>query len=92
MSDKFDRLAKSVAESVTRRQALRRFAGGLVGMALAGFALSSKAAPPASRPGFSAHLTTRTATATSVAAARISARSRRTRVGSAFAIRLANLL
>ena len=43
MSNKFDQLAKGVAQSVTRRQALRRFAGGLVGMALAGFALSARA-------------------------------------------------
>ena len=43
MNKTFDQLAKGVAESVTRRQALKRFATGLVGMALAGFALSSKA-------------------------------------------------
>lgn len=43
MNNKFDQLTKSVAQSVTRRQALRRFGLGLVGMALAGFALSSRA-------------------------------------------------
>ena len=43
MNDKFDQLAKGVAESVTRRQALRRFGFGLVGMALACFGLTSKA-------------------------------------------------
>jgi hypothetical protein len=43
MNDAFDQLAKGVAESVTRRQALKRFAGGFVGMALACFGLSSKA-------------------------------------------------
>jgi hypothetical protein len=46
MNDKFDQLAKSVAESVTRRQAFRRFGLGLVGMALACFGLSSKAGEP----------------------------------------------
>jgi len=56
MNDKFDQLAKSVAGSVTRRQAFRRFGLGLVGMALACFPLSSKAAclssgSPCGRPG-----------------------------------------
>ena len=40
MSNKFDQLAKGLAQSVTRRQALKRFAGGLAGMALACFGLS----------------------------------------------------
>jgi hypothetical protein len=44
MSDKFDRLAKGMAESVTRRQALRRFGLGLAGMALTCFGPFSKAA------------------------------------------------
>ena len=44
MNDKFDQLAKSVAGSVTRRQALRRFGLGLAAIALAGFGLPSKAA------------------------------------------------
>ena len=43
MNDKFDQLAKGVAESVTRRQALKRFGLGLVGMALAGFAFDARA-------------------------------------------------
>ena len=43
MNDKFDQLAKGVARSVTRRQALKRFGLGLAAMALAGFGLSSKA-------------------------------------------------
>jgi hypothetical protein len=43
MNDKFDQLAKSVAESVTRRQALKRFAGGLAGMALACFCFEARA-------------------------------------------------
>ena len=44
MNDKFDQLAKSMAEPGTRRQALKRFATGIVGVALAGFGLSSQAA------------------------------------------------
>ena len=43
MNYKFDQLAQGVAQSVTRRQALKRFAGGLAAMALAVFGLSSKA-------------------------------------------------
>jgi hypothetical protein len=43
MNDKFDQLAKGVAQSLTRRQALRRFAGGLVGMALAAFTFDARA-------------------------------------------------
>ena len=43
MNDKFDQLAKSVAQSVTRRQAFKRFGYGLVGMALTCFGLSSNA-------------------------------------------------
>ena len=43
MSNKFDQLAKGVAQSVTRRQALKRFGVGLATIALAGFELSSKA-------------------------------------------------
>ncbi len=35
MDDKFDELAKGMAQSVTRRQALRKFGVGLAGMALA---------------------------------------------------------
>jgi hypothetical protein len=35
MNHKFDELAKGLAQSVTRRQALKRFGVGLVGMALA---------------------------------------------------------
>jgi len=40
MNDKFDQLAKSVAESVTRRQAFKLFGFGL---AMAGFTLFAKA-------------------------------------------------
>ncbi len=41
MSTKFDELAKGLAQSVTRRQALKRFGVGLAGMALACFGLAS---------------------------------------------------
>src|SRR5262249_17451805 len=43
MNNKFDELAKSLAQSVTRRGALRKFGVGLAGMALACFGLASKA-------------------------------------------------
>ena len=47
MNDKFDELAKGLAQSVTRRQALRRFGVGLAGAVLAGFGLgNAKAAKP----------------------------------------------
>jgi hypothetical protein len=51
MNDKFDTLAKVVAQSVTRRQALKRFAGGLVGMALTCVGLSSNADKTCVPPG-----------------------------------------
>jgi hypothetical protein len=44
MDEKFDQLAKGVAESVTRRQAFGRFTFGMVGMVLAAFVPSSRAA------------------------------------------------
>ena len=40
MNKKLDELAKGLAQSVTRRQALRRFGVGLAGMALACFGLA----------------------------------------------------
>ena len=43
MNDKFDDLAKGVAQSVTRRQALKKFSLGVVGMALACFGLANTA-------------------------------------------------
>ncbi len=43
MNDKFDELAKSLAQSVTRRQALRRFGIGLAGVVLASLGLANKA-------------------------------------------------
>ena len=43
MNNKFDELTKSVAQSVTRRAALKKFGVGLAGMALACFGLANKA-------------------------------------------------
>ncbi len=44
MNTKFDELAKGLAQSVTRRQALKKFGVGLAGMALASFGLANRAA------------------------------------------------
>jgi hypothetical protein len=43
MNDQFDELTKQMAQSVTRRGALKKFGVGLAGMALAAFGLASKA-------------------------------------------------
>jgi hypothetical protein len=43
VNEKFDELAKGLAQSVTRRQALKRFGLGLAGMALACFGLANRA-------------------------------------------------
>ena len=43
MNNKFDELTKAMAQSVTRRAALKKFGVGLVGMALACFGLANKA-------------------------------------------------
>ena len=43
MNDKFDELARGLAQSVTRRQALRRFGLGLAGMTLTWLGLANKA-------------------------------------------------
>ncbi len=43
MQNKFDELTKSLAQSVTRRAALKKFGVGLAGMALACFGLANKA-------------------------------------------------
>ena len=42
MNDNFDELAKNMAQSVTRRGALRRFGVGLAGIALASLGLANK--------------------------------------------------
>jgi hypothetical protein len=44
MNNRFDELTKGMAESVTRRAALKKFGVGLAGMALAWFGLANKAA------------------------------------------------
>ena len=43
MNNKFDELAKGLAQSVTRRGALKKFGVGLVGLALASLGLATKA-------------------------------------------------
>ena len=43
MNNKFDELTKALAQSVTRRGALKKFGVGLAGMALACFGLANKA-------------------------------------------------
>jgi hypothetical protein len=43
MNNKFDELTKSMAQSVTRRQLLKKFSLGVAGMALACFGLANKA-------------------------------------------------
>lgn len=43
MSNKFDELTKNLAQSVTRRAALKKFGVGLVGMTLACFGFANKA-------------------------------------------------
>jgi len=43
MNNKFDELAKGLAQSVTRRQALKKFGVGLAGMALACLGLPGRA-------------------------------------------------
>ena len=42
MNNKFDELAKGMAQSVTRRQALKKFGFGLAGMALACFGFANR--------------------------------------------------
>jgi hypothetical protein len=42
MNDKFDELTKSMAQSLTRRGALKKFGAGLAGMVLASFGLVNK--------------------------------------------------
>jgi len=43
MNNKFDELTKGLAQSVTRRAALKQFGVGLAGMALACFGVANKA-------------------------------------------------
>jgi hypothetical protein len=53
MNNQFDELTKSLAQSVTRRGALKKFGVGLAGMALACFGLANKA-EAGNRPGWCA--------------------------------------
>jgi hypothetical protein len=46
MNHKYDELTKSLAQSVTRRAALKKFGLGLAGIALASFGLANKAEAP----------------------------------------------
>ena len=43
MNNKFDELTKNLAQSVSRRMALKKFGVGLAGMVLACFGLANKA-------------------------------------------------
>jgi len=43
MSNQFDELTKHMAQSVTRKQALKKFGVGIAGMALAWFGLADSA-------------------------------------------------
>jgi len=43
MNDKFDELAKGMAQSITRRGALKKFGTGLAGIAMACFGFANKA-------------------------------------------------
>jgi len=51
MNNKFDELTKSLAQSVTRRAALKKFGVGLAGMAVTAFGLVNKAEAAPCRPG-----------------------------------------
>jgi hypothetical protein len=51
MKNQLDELAKSLAQSVTRRAALKKFGLGLAGIALTSFGLASKA-EAATRAGY----------------------------------------
>ena len=51
MNHKFDELTKGLAQSVTRRAALKKFGVGLAGMALACFGLVNKAQAGPCKPG-----------------------------------------
>ncbi len=51
MNNKFDELAKGLAQSVTRRQALKKFGVGLAGMALGCFGLANQSQAKGCIPG-----------------------------------------
>jgi hypothetical protein len=50
MNNQFDELTKSMAQSVTRRAALKKFGLGLAGMALACFGLANRAEAKGCKP------------------------------------------
>ena len=50
MNHQFDELTKNIAQSVSRRAALKKFGVGLAGMALACFGLANKAEAQNCRP------------------------------------------
>jgi hypothetical protein len=52
MNNKFDELAKGLAQSVTRRQAFKRFGVGLAGMVLACFGLADRVGAGTKRNGY----------------------------------------
>ncbi len=51
MNDQFDELAKGLAQSVTRRGALKKFGFGLTGVALAWLGLANRAEAKNKPPG-----------------------------------------
>jgi len=53
MNNQFDKLAKELAQSVTRRGALKKFSAGLAGIALAALGLAARA--HADPPVFQCH-------------------------------------
>ena len=57
MNNKFDELTKGLAQSVTRRAALKRLGVGLAGLALASFGLANKAGA-APRQGYCQYVPT----------------------------------
>jgi len=50
MNNRFDELTKHIAQSLTRRGALKKFSLGLAGMALACFGLGNNALADSQRP------------------------------------------
>ena len=53
MNDIFDDLARGLAQSVTRRGALKKFGFGLAGIALALFGLANKSKADSQKPHYS---------------------------------------
>ena len=53
MNNQFDELAKGLAQSVTRRGALKKFGLGFAGIVLASLGLANKAEARTCRPAFS---------------------------------------